>query len=325
MPRTSTKTSVEPVINIHNFQLKTDDRIYEVVSKYDADAPDGYKEHRTTKLLNDSAGRNTVVAAYDSNLGLWDTGLYEGSPMYRGMNEEKKKQLVQQVNELIVEPFENLYGEGKLDPRDKESKFWNVVDESSFKVDLYKGKIFNTNNVLERLQLFIALAQKDLAPKEHESSPIFNTAQFCIEDKDKVRDDKVEKDTLELEANGQFFSLLQNPRDLKYILNYVGVKNVDVENKSVAIPMFKRWIENKGQSYQNQKMFLEAVSMNGTKVGKKELEYFTKIETLIKKGAIIKVNENYMLGDIELGNNPKGCAINVAKDTKIQAEIDKLL
>lgn len=323
MPKTK---NLDTVIKIHGIPLETKDTIYEVTSKYDADAADGFKNNRTTKLLDDDAGKNTVSALYDTITGLWDTGLYKESPMYRGLNETQRNTLATQIEELIVKPFERVYGEGKLDPRDPDSEFWNYVDKHrSFKVDLYKGKIFNTSEPRELLQLFICVANKDLAPREFESAPMFKNAQFCIEDKKKVQDTRVEEEILETEATGQFFNLLDKPDTLKLILNYIGLRNVNTKDKGLANSLFRRFIEDKQQSYQNKKLFLDAVKLNSNKKGKKEIEYYTSIDTLISKGKIQKMDGTYFAGDVELGVNLKAAAVKASGNTKIQLQIDKLL
>ena len=323
MPKTK---KLDTVIKIHGIPLETKDTIYEVTSKYDADASDGFKNNRTTKLLDDDAGKNTVSAVYDTITGLWDTGLYKESPMYRGLNETQRNELANQVEELIVKPFERVYGEGKLDPRDPDSEYWNYVDKHrSFKVDLYKGKIFNTSEPRELLQLFICVANKDLAPREFESAPMFRNAQFCMEDKKKVQDTRVEEEILETEASGQFFNLLDKPDTLKLILNYIGLRNVNTKDKGLANSLFRRFIGDKQQSYQNKKLFLDAVKLNSEKKGKKEIEYYTSIDTLINKGKIQKMDGTYFAGEVELGVNLKAAAVKASGNTKIQLQIDKLL
>lgn len=318
-----TKT-VDTVIKIHGVPFETKDTVYEVVPKYDADAPDGYRNNKTTKILDFDAGQNTVSALYDDGIGLWDTGLYKDSPMYRGLGEEAKESLHNQIQELIVEPFERMFGKDKLDPRDKDSKFWNYVDTNSFKVDLYQGKLFKTKNPLDLLKLFICLANKDLAPKKHESSPQFRKAQFCVENKEEVKSSKVENDMLDMEVNGRFYSLLEQPKTLQPILTYIGVKNIDVKNKEMAITLFKRFVEDKGQAYQNKKMFLDAISLESSKQGRKEIVYYSYLTDLSKKGKLVKQGDNYVIGETEIGNNLKAAAKFVSNKPKLQQAIDEL-
>jgi hypothetical protein len=314
----------ETVIKIHGIPFETEDTVYEVVPKYDADAPDGFRNNRTTKLLDFDAGKNTVSALFDRDLVLWDTGLYKDSPMYRGLSEEAKNSLGNKIEDLIVKPFERIYGEGKLNPRDKDSEFWNYTDSTSFKVDLYQGKLFKTKNPLDLLQLFICLSNKDLAPKKHESSPKFRKAQFCIENKEEVRSTKVETDMIDMEVNGKFYSLLSQPKTLQPILTYIGVKNINVENKELAITLFKRFVEDKEQAYQNKKLFLDAVSLESTKSGRKEIIYYSYLIDLLNKGKLKKEGDSYVIGETEVGSNLKAAAKFISKKTTMQQQVDEL-
>lgn len=323
----STKTKLDTVIRIHGVDVDMSNGvIYEVTNKYDADAPDGFRDNRTTKLLNDEAGRNTISASYDVTTGLWDTGLYAESPMYRGLSAEERNIISAKVKELIVKPFEDLYGEGKLDPRNPNSEFWNYVDKHlSFKVDLYKGRIFRMDNPLERLQLFICIANKDLVPKDKESVPMFRNAQFCVENKEKVNSNKVEESILDTKATGQFYMMLSQPEDLKLILNYIGLNNVDTKNEGMAVTLFQRFINDKSQSYQNKNLFVDAVALYAKPQGKKEIEYYSTIKHLVSKNKVVKVDADYMVGDNPIGANLKSAAKKVAKSPKLQQALDQLL
>lgn len=325
MPKTKNQT-VDTVIVIHGVPLETHKVIYEVVGKYDADAPDGFKNNQTTKLLDDAAGKNTISVGFDSMSNLWDTGLYEDSPMYAGLDEDTKQNLIKQINTLIVEPFEKIYGKGKLDPRDPDSNFWNYVDKNkSFKVDLYKGRIFNTEKPLDLLQLFICVANKDLAPKKFESNPLFLKAQFCIDNQDEVRTTKIENDRLDMKATGTFYSMLNQPKTLEPVLHYIGLKNIKVKNEDVAISMFKRFIDNKEQSYQNKKLFLEAVDLSSTPKGFKEILYYMHLDKLMSKGALVKLDGEFVIEEVKIGNNLKAAAKKVAEAPKLQQKIDEMI
>jgi len=322
---TQTKKKVDTVIKIHDYLLETEDTIYEVTPKYDADAPDGYRNSKSTKILSDTTGRNTISVAFNREMGLWDTGLYESSPMYRDMNPTDRKTLVSKVEELIVEPFENIYGKNKLDPRDKDSEFWNYLDDTSFKVDLYQGKLFHTTKPLELLKLFICLANKDLAPKKGESAPQYRTAQFCIENKEEVRNSKVEDEVTEMEVIGKFYSLLEQEKTLNPILRYIGLKNIDVANREFAITMFKRFIDNKQQSYQNRKLFLDAIELNATKNGRKEIIYYAILSELLTKGKLVKVDNEFMVGETPVGNNLKAAAKFISTKPTMQSQVDEMV
>lgn len=310
-------------IKINGFEIETTGSIYEVVPKYDADAPDGYRQFRSTKILSDTAGKNTHSAPFNEQVGVWDTGLYEDSPMYSGLSPEKRKVIAEKVEKLIKEPYERKFGKDKLDPTDPESPFWNYTDKNSFKIELYPGRLFNTAYPEQRLELFIALANKNLCPKDQESSPYFRKAQFCIEDNNKARTLEQENNYYELEAMGVFYNLLNIPKKLKLVLNYVGVKtskNVDLDKKLVT-SQFNRFINHKEHGYQNKKDFIETAKIAEKPAGYNELKNFEILEELYRKGVVRKEFENFMLDEEILGTSLKEAAKKVTKEPSLQAKI----
>ena len=327
----TTKKAVNTVIDVFGFKLDTsEDKIYEVTSKYDGDAPDGFKEHRTTKILNDSAGVNTIGAVYNENFSVWDTGLFEESPMYRDLSLDDRKAKVAQIKELIVEPFEKMHGTEKLNPRDIESKFWNRVNNTSFKIELYKGKIFNTKHPDQLLQLFIALSYKALAPKDKEDLPDYRQAQFCIENRDAVKTMQQEKEDLELRTKGEFYKLLEDPTKLKFVLNYVGLKGLDTTeevNKGVVTGQFNRFVDNKQNGYENKKTFLETLDLAKEPEGYKEIGYYKSLQELAIRRVVQKdtITKKFVLGDVELGGTLKEAAHNIVKKKSLENAITEVL
>lgn len=310
-------------VDIFGYTLDlSDDIIYQVVPKYDADAPDGFKNSRTTKYLDDNVGVNTVEAIWNEDVGIWDTGLHEGSPVLNTMEPSKRKSFVDTVQKYIVEPFEKRYGEGKLDPKDINSSYWNFVNDSSFHVDLRNGKLFKTSDPQHVLQLFICLVNNSLAPKEHEDLPQYNSAQFCIENRDKARDIEQEKDALQVDTIGKFYTLKSNPQVLHLILNYIGLKGVTKDTPDTTVnQLFKHFTENKRDGYSNQKNFLEAADMSEKPKGMKQLGFYKSLQTLVKKGVVTKDRDQYVLGDAELGNSLKEASKLAAE----KAAVSKLI
>ncbi len=311
------------IIEINGFRLEATDSIYEVIPKYDADAPDGYRQFRSSKILNKVAGKNTHSAPFNEVVGVWDTGLYEDSPMYATLPAKKKQEIAGKVKSLIVEPFEKKFGKNKLDPTDPNNPFWNYEDKSSFKIELYPGRLFNTALPEQRLELFIALANKNLCPKDQESSPYFRKAQFCIEDKNKARTLQQENDFYELEAMGTFYNLLDSPKKLKLVLNYVGIKtskNAKIDKKLIT-SQFNRHIEHKEHGYQNKKEFIEVAKMAESPEGYNEIANYEILQELYRKGVVKKEFENFILDEEILGTSLKEAAKKITKEPTLQSKV----
>lgn len=314
------------IIDINGFKLDTKDCIYEVVPKYDADAPDGFKAHRTTKLLSKSAGRSILTVPFIEEVGLWDTGLYEDSPMYAGLSKEDKENKLRSIKELIVEPYVNIYGEERLDPTNIDSEFWNLSSKSSFKIDLWRGRIFNTRKPEELLQLFIAISLGKLAPKEYENEYLYNQAQFCVENKDEVKTLKQEKDLQEIEAYFKFKTLLEEGSDkLPLVMNYLGIKTPSNRDKGLTTQIFKAYADRKGFEYDNRSLFLETVDKINTKEGYEELQIYKMLQDLYKRGAVTRSGEYYYLEGEEMATGSlKNCAEKVQKDKGLLGRLMEL-
>lgn len=319
--------SLKKIINIKGYALDlSDDIIYQVVPKYDADAPDGFKNSRTTKYLDDQVGVNTVEAVWNEDVGIWDTGLHEGSPVLSDMDPEDRVKFIAKVVELVIKPFEKRYGEGKLDPRNIESKFWNFVNDSSFHVDLKNGKLFKSNDPQHVLQLFICIINTSIAPKELEDLPEYRSAQFCIENRDKARDVEQEKDALQIDTIGKFYTLKSNLTVLHLILNYIGLKGITTDTPEVTVNQrFKQFTENKKDGYSNQKNFLEAAEMSEEKKGMVELGVFKELQLLSKKGIVTKDRDLFVIGDMQLGGSLKIGAKLASNKASVLKEINSHL
>jgi hypothetical protein len=319
--------SLKKIINIKGYALDlSDDIIYQVVPKYDADAPDGFKNSRTTKYLDDQVGVNTVEAVWNEDVGIWDTGLHEGSPVLSDMDPEDRAKFIAKVVELVIKPFEKRYGEGKLDPRNIESKFWNFVNDSSFHVDLKNGKLFKSNDPQHVLQLFICIINTSIAPKELEDLPEYRSAQFCIENRDKARDVEQEKDALQIDTIGKFYTLKSNLTVLHLILNYIGLKGITTDTPEVTVNQrFKQFTENKKDGYSNQKNFLEAAEMSEEKKGMVELGVFKELQLLSKKGIVTKDRDLFVIGDMQLGGSLKIGAKLASNKASVLKEINSHL
>ena len=62
------------LFSIYGMEIR-EDSLYEVREKLDTNAPDGFQNEHTTKLLNENVIDIEPVGAWDNSLGSWDTGL----------------------------------------------------------------------------------------------------------------------------------------------------------------------------------------------------------------------------------------------------------
>lgn len=308
------KEQVLDYIVIDGFEIKKG-VIYEITPKFDGNAPDGFIKERTTKLLT-SSGRNREAIPFTSNV--WDTGLYPESPSFYGHNPAEVADTLRVVSTHIIKPFEKLQGEGKLAHKE-DSEFW-----LNYGVDIYKGKIFNTDKPEDFLALYEMVFHKKLAPKEHESNPDYRNAQFCIEDKEQTQTVKQKEDNMEIEANGLFFKLKEKPQYLELALNYAGLRVPKASGKidlQLAPSLFKNFIDHKDNGFDNKKIFIDAANNVMTQEGYEEMYIYSGIQALYKKKVITKSFEKFFLDDEELGTNLKQIAARLVKEPKLKARV----
>lgn len=300
------------------FSIKSN-TIYKVTSKVDPDAPDGFVEHKTTKVIHPDV-TTSVGAPYDVGMEAWNTGFYPASPCLRGMSESEKTAIIKVLNEHIVKKVEAIKGEGRLS-HSKDNPFWD-----SFRIPLGTEVVFNTGNPIELMQLYLAILGKNLAPKELENHPNFKKAQFCVVNNEQAVSAKQEKDQEKLEANGLFYMLYQSDREKLFnILDYLNIVNSDKTDKATLSSAFMAHLEDKSPSgFQNSKIFIDTHNKFSTEAGEQELYIYGIIKKLFKKGIIKVVRGTVYLDDENLGNSFKLAAETASKTPELVKRLVEL-
>jgi hypothetical protein len=292
--------------------------LYQVVGKLDADAPDGFKDNETTKVIDPQAGSNTInLAVWDEARNQYDTGLNEFSAQLRRTfpDVNERKEVLKVLEKYLVVPVENQLGEGVLNPRNLE--FWD-----NQMVTITRDVVFSNKEPLEMLALYSLILLGNIAPKEQEDSPKFrNKAQFCVENKAMVLDLKHKKAVLEVEAIGLFHAKLKNNRDeLITILDWLKVITTKVVDDSILSTTFLKWLKDKEDKYQNPKIFSDACKHFETPAGKTELEMYYQVRELSRRGIIKYVFGRYELEGEILGNTIQEAAKTI-KGNRALAEM----
>jgi hypothetical protein len=314
----SVKAADDFELTVHGFKLKGN-TIYQVIPKPDEDAPDGFRRERTTKMLSPRIDE-IVGCIKNPQTNTWDTGFYEHSPCYKHLPFEEREITVAKAVKNIKEPIENIYGGvDKLGQNNDE--FWD-----DYAIRLKNGRIFNTNEPKDMLDLYIAILHGSLAPKELASTERFRDASYCVVNKNEVIDRKLSKDLNYNKAVGNFFALLENDKPtLVGILNYIGLPaRIDTDEVTLNNTV-TNYLKNKQSGEQNTEMFLEAFKAAKTDEGKKEIQIYQQLKELAKKGIVKKEGTLYILGDSKLGASFKIAAKTVAGDQKLQEKLIDLL
>jgi hypothetical protein len=306
-------------VTVNGFDINSN-TIYQVSPKFDGNAPDGFRKERTTKALA-PWGVNIEGIPFNDTKKVWDTGLYESSPVFTTKKKEEVNSILRFVNKHIVDPLEKqFYGEGKLDHKDTKDSFW-----MDYGIELYNGRIFNTADPKQLMDLYLSVLHGKVCPKgEAESSPYFPNAQFSIENKESARTVQQENDMLMVEAMGLFHTMLNSDtKKLGLVLNYVGVKLPENAESGLITSSFTAFLNHKEDSRLNKEQFVKAAKLSNTQEGYDELFYFKKLQKLFLKKIVTKDRENILFEDTVLGTSFKEAAQKVAKEPKIQKELLK--
>jgi hypothetical protein len=308
------KTEFEIKIPGIDFVIKSN-TIYTVIPKPDPNAPDGFKEHGTTKLIHPDV-TTTVAAPFDVDMGVWDTGFYMFSPCLRGMSEAEKKAHVDNVKEHIVDKVEQIKGPGVL-RHSADNTFYDDLP-----ITLYNKVSFNTAEPYQLLMLYLVILGKDLAPKEYVGHPLFKKADYQVVNREKEITNKQQIEINKSKAIGEFWSLLKSDKPkLTIILSYLGISNTSIQDEDTFITVFTKFLEDRQDGYRNSKIFLDTLTKFTGDSGEEELYIYDSLNKLSEKGILKSFKQEYFLGDKNLGNSIKHAAMYASTN----AEIKKLI
>lgn len=298
----------ETLIDVNGLVIKTDS-IYKVTNKLDNNAPSGFVKEGTTKLPSSGIG-NTVPCPFKvtnkaKGTGIFDTGLYEGSPCYATLDNETVRKQVEKLREAIVKPYEKKYGKGILDHQNEE--FW-----SEFGINLFDGRYFVTNNVDDLLELYIAMLGYELTPKgeKHEGNPKYSQSDYCIEDKEKVQNIKDERANKMVSAITNFGALLKSDRNtLLNVLRYVGLIGVEGKIDDATLnSLFFEWLN---KSNENPKSFDKAYELTKREETFDIVNLYAIASRLAIKNVITRVGGEYTYKGKTLGADLKTVSMNL--------------
>lgn len=297
----------DELFNINGLSIKKE-AVYKIQNRPDPNAPAKDYENRTAKIPSTNVG-NTFDAPFEvtnanTGSGVWNTGLYEMSPCYKGEDPKIVSEKIKNIKINVIEPFEKLKGKvGILEHYNDE--FWN-----DYRVEVWDGKYLNTANPEHLLELCIAMVAGELAPEGDQGNPRYNQADFIVVDKAKERNLKQKKAVSNIDAIGNFYVLLsENAQKLKAILRYIGVANMTDTIDSVTIKtMFNTWLDSSPKNADTFGRILEKCESN--KSFEESVYLYSTLKKAMEKG---KINKN-SIGDYTYNGIPLG------KDLKIVSE-----
>lgn len=299
------------IVNLFGFSIK-ENSLYEIKEKLDPDAPDGFRENETTKILTNDVSNEEPGAVWNASIGAWDTGLFMGSPFLRSAfpNETARESVVNTLNKYIVEPIEGIKGAGALNNTVENDSFWN-----NYRVSVKRGAGFNTGNPEQLFQLFILVLTKRLTPKGMTSHPEFKQSQYEIVDKEasnRSESDKVLRTVKAYSLFGAFNS--SDKAHLINVLDYVGLRGVNEKTEEDTLTLaFKHFIEDPLKGIQNAKDFIDLLESKDKNM-KTKIYTYGKVKEYLLEGRLTKKQNDIYLDDTFLGSSIKNAAEAIVSD-----------
>ncbi len=283
---------------------------YEVIGKRDMDAPSGFIENNTSKLL--MAGIKELRSVpYDDVLERFDTGFEVQSYCNYKIPGYEKTVLVDQYVKLIKEPYEKAYNKN-TDAIN--SDFWmgNADGAKPYICEIFKGKKFDTSNPKDLFDLFHALKQGFIC-EEGERDADLQRAKYCIKNASKVISLQEERENDKFEAITTFGILLNtvdaDENDTLYtILEWMQITNIRGADKDTLRRTFTKLLANDKTGYDSAKRFLEAYNLSNSDKGREKMEVFAMLSKLQLRRKIEFKRNQYFLNDELIGNHLKGAA-----------------
>lgn len=299
----------KPVITIGSMDIVIGNT-YEIIGKKDYDAPDGFQEFETTKLLIPGIKEIRSIY-YDEATHRWDTGFEEYSPCNARIPKEKRTALVDTYVKHVKEPYEK-WSRKSLDATNDD--FWGgSAKDKPYMYEVSTGKVFDTKKTDELLDLFLILKQGAACKKGEKDPTLSRNAKYCVRDREQAVSLKEQKSNNKAEALFTFMTLLNalDPKkdDTLYTilewLQFTSVRNSDKEAlKSLVVKRF----DDPKTGYDTAERFLEAYNKTKNESEREEMELFGLVSRIQNKNGFEYKRMQYWLDGEIAGNNLKGIA-----------------
>jgi hypothetical protein len=312
------------LFTVAGFEVKPN-TVYTIGDKKDGDAPDGFVKLGVTKLPSigiDETFQPRFIRRDPNNpeSGVWDTGFYDYSPCYDGLEHAAKSATVKALTKNLLEPYRAATGQ----PEAFELTNKEFFDKLMFRV--YSGKTFNTSDPVQAIELYFSLLSYQVAPKGSEGDSKYRMAAYTIFDNKKKVKDKNETSIAVFGAIGVFTKLYENDREkVLTILRWVGINTPQEVDKETLIGIFHEYVKD---SYDKAKVFLNACEEADTEIGLNKFNIYKRLKEIANKGNKISKSPNgiyFYDGDIEIGPDLKSASENIAKNKDLNRVKKELL
>lgn len=282
------------------------DSVYVITGKPDESAPTGFQERGISKAP--FPGNKTVASCgWDKYIGSYDTGFFERSLCFRGMPMAEIKDEVARRVEYIQKPYELSTGKNL---HQSNFEFWDT-----FNVDCYTGRLFNTNDIGDLFDLYIALISKTLTPKEEDGNPDFINSMLLVEDKttavDLRRQRQIDKSNLIYKFNSCMYEKGDEWRKMLDLLIFMDIISTSEIDPGMVQYIFMNWIEQKATNVDTMKDMMDRYMNESEKRGLDVTKYNRIIKELSYANVIRVEPSGYIFNGEVLGGDSISSAMDL--------------
>lgn len=300
------------------FDLETN-KTYRIIGKVDPSSPRGFQERGITKFEHPLNGEDATVV-FLANRNLWDTGLYEDSPVY-AKDRSVGKENVEKFKKHLIPKLESMFPEGALSPK-ADNTYWD-----SYKFPLNQNYTVATNTPEAFLGLWFALIGYTIAPEDMKDYPIYREMRtpYVIIDRKEKSSNQQRLSFEKSKAVGNFINYLEKDKQFIIdVLEYSGFRASEKTDNSILNSQFLNWVENKKNSLQVAKNFNSAIERFSTELGREELETYKTLNKMISEKKVKYERSEYYLGEESLGANIKEAAKRINEDDSLKERLFNL-
>lgn len=298
------------LFEINGFEVYSNST-YLIKDKKDGDAPTGFVNAGVSKLPSDGIDESFQCRFHptspDGKKGSWDTGFYEFSPCYIGVDQKRVKEIVASLRKNVLVPYQKFMGdENAMEHTNPES-----LKHTNFKVK--SGRVFNTNHIPDVMELYFALRAHQVAPIGSQGDSKYRGASYIVVDTTKAVKDNEEKINSTFDAITLFSTVHTSDKDKLYaILYWMDMKPSESISKGTLSNLFFEVIKD---SQQKCETFINLVAECEQPIGREKVFIHKYLKENFTKSPKITKQPNGMLfwEEHEIGADYKSAAENLAK------------
>ena len=297
------------LFEVDGFQVRRD-QVYTVINKPDSSAPTGFQAEGTTKTP--SVGVDDVFRApFNDGIKVYDTGLYEYSPCYKGQNSTETKLTIKDLWSNVVKPFMASKG---IDSEEvfsqKNFEFWD-----NYKFRVYDKKFFNTEDPIDAFELYYVLRKRKVAPKDSLKNPIYNQTEYFIVDTGKDIKISEEQSKERRKASSLYIKLEDKIETLVSVLNYMDIR---VSEKAEADSLYLTFEKKVLSSPEKVGEFLRTAEKITSEKGREEVMIYGLLKSTKLRSEVKKTGNMIEFKGVELGPDYKTAAKNLTLNKDLE-------